>query len=150
MPRLPLPALLLATSLLSAPVFAQAPLTLDQVMADPDWIGPPVEQAWWSWDGTQVQYLLKREGATIRDTYRQPVDGGAAQKVDGAARADGDVAPADLQFDFAQAVAAHRGTRHAQRVVARRLLQDAIGRPLQIVCVEEPEAAGLAREAAVS
>ncbi|HEY1142379.1 MAG TPA: prolyl oligopeptidase family serine peptidase [Lysobacter sp.] len=88
MPRLPLPALLLATSLLSAPVFAQTPLTLDQVMADPDWIGPPVEQAWWSWDGKQVQYLLKREGATIRDTYRQPIDGGAAHKVDGVARAE--------------------------------------------------------------
>ena len=43
---LPLPALLLAAS-----AFAQTPppsaLTLDQVMADPDWIGPPVEQAWW-------------------------------------------------------------------------------------------------------
>ncbi|KQY54815.1 S9 family peptidase [Lysobacter sp. Root494] len=88
MPRLPLPALLLATSFLSAPVFAQAPLTLDQVMADPDWIGPPVEQAWWSWDGRQVQYLLKREGATIRDTYRQPVDGGSASRMDGAARAE--------------------------------------------------------------
>jgi dipeptidyl aminopeptidase/acylaminoacyl peptidase len=88
MPRLPLSALFLATSLLSAPVFAQAALTLDQVMADPDWIGPPVEQAWWSWDGSQVQYLLKREGATIRDTYRQPVDGGNAQKVDGATRAE--------------------------------------------------------------
>jgi len=88
MPRPRHPALLLATSLLSAPVFAQAPLSLDQVMADPDWIGPPVEQAWWSWDGKQVQYLLKREGAAIRDTYRQPVDGGAASKVDGAARAE--------------------------------------------------------------
>ena len=87
MSRLPIAALL-ATSLLSAPLFAQTPLTLDQVMADPDWIGPPVEQAWWSWDGRQVQYLLKREGATIRDTYRQPVDGGAVQKVDGAARAE--------------------------------------------------------------
>ena len=87
MSRLPIAALL-AISLLSAPVFAQTPLTLDQVMADPDWIGPPVEQAWWSWDGKQVQYLLKREGATIRDTYRQPIAGGAAEKVDGAARAE--------------------------------------------------------------
>ena len=75
-------ALLLATS-----AYAQTPITLDQAMADPDWIGPPVEQAWWSWDGKQVQYLLKREGASIRDTYRQSVDGGAAQKVDGAERA---------------------------------------------------------------
>ncbi|MFC5579040.1 prolyl oligopeptidase family serine peptidase [Lysobacter niabensis] len=67
-------------------------LTLQQVMADPDWIGAPVEQAWWSWDGKQVQYLLKREGATIRDTWRQPVEGGAAQKVEGAARAELDAA----------------------------------------------------------
>jgi len=84
---LPLPALLLATA-----AFAQTPLSLDQAMADPDWIGPPVEQAWWGWDGKQVQYLLKREGASIRDTYRQAVDGGAAQKVDGAARAELDAA----------------------------------------------------------
>ncbi|MDR7099990.1 dipeptidyl aminopeptidase/acylaminoacyl peptidase [Lysobacter niabensis] len=80
--------------LLPAAVAAQTtpPLTLEQVMADPDWIGPPVEQAWWSWDGKQVQYQLKREGATIKDTWRQPVDGGPAQKVDGAARAELDAA----------------------------------------------------------
>ncbi|MFC5570349.1 prolyl oligopeptidase family serine peptidase [Lysobacter yangpyeongensis] len=84
---LPLSVLLLATSAL-----AQTPITLDQAMADPDWIGSPVEQAWWSWDGKQVQYLLKREGAAIRDTYRQPVDGGAATKVDGSARAELDAA----------------------------------------------------------
>jgi dipeptidyl aminopeptidase/acylaminoacyl peptidase len=94
---LPLPAaLLLATS-----AFAQTPLTLDQAMADPDWIGPPVEQAWWSWDGKQVQYLLKRDGATVRDTYRQSIEGGAATKVDGAARAELDAA--NPAFDMAHA-----------------------------------------------
>jgi hypothetical protein len=80
--------------LLPAAVAAQAtpPLTLEQVMADPDWIGPPVEQAWWSWDGKQVQYLLKRDGATIRDTYRQAIEGGTASRVDGTARAELDAA----------------------------------------------------------
>src|SRR5690606_16202459 len=58
-----------------------SPLTIEQVMADPDWIGPPVESAWWAWDGRQVQYQLKREGSPIRDTYRQSVAGGAAQRV---------------------------------------------------------------------
>ncbi len=88
--------------LLPAAVAAQTnpPLTLEQVMADPDWIGPPVEQAWWSWDGKQVQYQLKREGATIKDTWRQPVDGGPAQKVDGAARAELDAA--NPAFDAAR------------------------------------------------
>src|SRR6478672_7070120 len=83
------PLLLLATALLltTATARAQAPLTLEQVMADPDWIGHPVEDAWWSWDGRQAQFQLKRDGQTIRDTWQQPVDGGTAARVDGAARA---------------------------------------------------------------
>src|SRR3546814_4952406 len=36
------------------------PLTLDQVMADPDWIGSGVEDAWWSWDGKHAYYTRKR------------------------------------------------------------------------------------------
>ncbi len=66
---------------------AQTPVTLTEAMADPDWIGAPVEQAWWAWDGQRVQYQVKREGAAIRDTFQQPIAGGAAVKLDGAARA---------------------------------------------------------------
>ncbi len=86
----PIPSLL-ALSLLLAPLAAAAdaaaPLTIEQVMADPDWIGPPVESAWWAWNGAEVQYPLKRAGSPLRDVYRQPVDGGAAQPVADAARA---------------------------------------------------------------
>ena len=75
------------TVLLLAPftTHAQTPLTLDQAMADPDWIGPPVEQAWWAWDGSRVNYVLKRAGSVVRDTWTVPVAGGAAQRVDDAA-----------------------------------------------------------------
>ncbi len=66
----------------------QAPLTLEQIMADPDWIGPPVEDAWWAWDGQHVQYQLKRTGTNIRDTYAQDITGGSAARIDGVARAD--------------------------------------------------------------
>lgn len=73
---------LFAALCLPAIALAQdAPLTIEQVMADPDWIGPPVEQAWWAWDGKSVQYTLKREGSLVRDTFVQPVAGGAAQRV---------------------------------------------------------------------
>lgn len=87
----------LALLLSSAAAFAQTapaptPITLEQAMADPDWIGPPVETAWWSWDGANAYYTLKREGATIRDVYRQPLEGGAASKLDGAGRAAIDAA----------------------------------------------------------
>ncbi|KRG71940.1 peptidase S9 [Pseudoxanthomonas dokdonensis] len=84
-----LPALLLPLTLLAAvPSLAQdtTPLTIEQVMADPDWIGPPVEDAWWAWDGQQVQYEIKRDASLVRDTYRQPVGGGAPTLVDAAQR----------------------------------------------------------------
>ncbi|SFL04748.1 S9 family peptidase [Lysobacter sp. cf310] len=83
----------LAALLLAPSVHAQTPITLAQTMADPDWIGPPVEQAWWAWDGQRVQYQLKREGATVRDTWQQGTGANAvAAKIDGAARADLDAA----------------------------------------------------------
>ncbi len=92
----PLLAALLSTSLSAA---AAEPITLSQAMADPDWIGPPVEEAWWRWDGQAAQYLLKREGASIRDTWQVGVDGTAATRVDGAALAGLD--SADAVFDAA-------------------------------------------------
>jgi dipeptidyl aminopeptidase/acylaminoacyl peptidase len=91
---LPLLLALLAATASAQPATALTlpALTMQQIMADPDWIGPPVEQAWWSWDGQRAYYTLKREGATIRDTYVQPIAAGIATRVDGAARAELDAA----------------------------------------------------------
>ncbi|WP_166750788.1 S9 family peptidase [Xanthomonas cannabis] len=86
---LPLTLLLLAAT---AHAQSAAPLTIEQVMADPDWIGPSVDQAWWQWDGKQVQYLLKRDGSPVRDTYRQSTGGGTAERVADTARAGLDAA----------------------------------------------------------
>ena len=61
---------------LAPPARAATPITLTQAMADPDWIGPPVELAWWRWDGKAAQYALQRDGATVRDTWEVGVDGG--------------------------------------------------------------------------
>ncbi|TDK27145.1 S9 family peptidase [Luteimonas aestuarii] len=83
--------LLLAPGLLSAQ--PSQPLTMERIMADPDWIGAPVEQAWWSWDGNTAYYTLKRDDSTIRDTYALPLQGEATpRRLDGAARADLDAA----------------------------------------------------------
>lgn len=93
MRRLSLPWVLacaLVSPVTLAPVLAQPaqPLTMADIMADPDWIGPPVESTWWSWDGQRAYFTLKREGETIRDTWVQPIAGGAATRLDDAARAD--------------------------------------------------------------
>jgi dipeptidyl aminopeptidase/acylaminoacyl peptidase len=72
-------ALLATIAFVAAPVFAasQQPappaphaLTLEQIMANPDWIGHAVERPYWSADGRHIYYRLKRDGSEIRDVYR--------------------------------------------------------------------------------
>ncbi|MEL1266278.1 S9 family peptidase [Pseudoxanthomonas putridarboris] len=86
-------ALLLPLALAPAALAQPAtPLTLEQVMAEPDWIGPPVERAWWAWDGQRVQYELKRDASVVRDAFEQSIAGGAAQRVADAQRGTLDAA----------------------------------------------------------
>lgn len=94
--RAPLALSAFAAALLSMTGHAAAQpaeaLTMDRIMADPDWIGPAVEQAWWSWDGRTAIYSRKREGATVRDLWTVPVAGGAPVRTSDAARAALDAA----------------------------------------------------------
>ncbi len=46
-------------------------------MANPDWIGPAVDAAWWSWDGKRAYFPLKRAGSGLHDLYAVDVSGGA-------------------------------------------------------------------------
>ncbi|HEX5755528.1 MAG TPA: S9 family peptidase [Arenimonas sp.] len=72
------------TALLLAGLAAaeSTPISLDQAMAHPDWIGPPVEQAWWRWDGQAAHYTLKRSGEVIRDTYSLSLSDAASARLD--------------------------------------------------------------------
>ncbi|MEO6228179.1 MAG: prolyl oligopeptidase family serine peptidase, partial [Thermomonas sp.] len=97
----PLFATLLLTSL---PAAAAEPITLTQAMADPDWIGPGVEDAWWRWDSHAAQYLLKREGTSIRDRWQVGITSGMPMRLDDAALADIDAS--DVVFDVANTRAA--------------------------------------------
>ncbi|THC43934.1 S9 family peptidase [Massilia sp. Mn16-1_5] len=85
--RLPALTFLAALSALPA-VAAPTPITLEQAMAHPDWIGNPVEAAWWSWNGKVVYFKQKRTGSQLRDTFLAAQKG--AQKV-----ADADLAKLD-------------------------------------------------------
>jgi dipeptidyl aminopeptidase/acylaminoacyl peptidase len=68
-------------------------------MADPDWIGPPVEDAWWRWDGRAVQYRLKRDGSPVRDTWQVASNGGTPMQLGNDTQADRD--SADVVYDRA-------------------------------------------------
>ena len=84
-------------------------LTLDQAMAHPDWIGPPVETAWWSLDGQHAYYTLKRNDSPVRDTWRQPVAGGEAVKIEGAALATVEGAQGEYDASRRRAVFVRNG-----------------------------------------
>jgi dipeptidyl aminopeptidase/acylaminoacyl peptidase len=96
--------LLLLSSMLSiccagqlhAQTVTPTPISLEQAMAHPDWIGTPVETAWWSWDSRHLLYKQKRTGSPIRDIYR--IDSkGSQQKI----VADNELANLDAEdFEF--------------------------------------------------
>jgi dipeptidyl aminopeptidase/acylaminoacyl peptidase len=106
--------------------FAAAPVravTLDQAMANPDWIGPPVENAYWSTDGRSLYYDLKRTGSPVRDRHRIDLADARDSVIDPAAMANAD--GADAVFDRARTRAAfvRNGDVFVRELSGGRLLQ---------------------------
>ena len=63
---------------------------LEQIMADPDWIGAPVEDAYWAADGAAVYYSAKRAGTPLVDLHRIELGSGRDAVLEaGQADADG-------------------------------------------------------------
>jgi dipeptidyl aminopeptidase/acylaminoacyl peptidase len=75
--------LLLCTTSLQAdePLQQEAKLTLEKIMADPDWVGRAPENPTWSDDGSQVFYQRKHKGNQVRDWFRVSPDGGKAVRL---------------------------------------------------------------------
>jgi dipeptidyl aminopeptidase/acylaminoacyl peptidase len=70
-------ALLLAALSFAAPA---EELTLERIMADPDWLGNAPESAFWGSDNRTVYFQQKRAGSTLRDLYAvDSRDGATAQ-----------------------------------------------------------------------
>jgi dipeptidyl aminopeptidase/acylaminoacyl peptidase len=72
---------------LAALLFAALPfvsladdLTLETIMADPDWLGNAPENAYWGSDSRRVFFEQKRQGSQLRDLYSvDTLDGAIAQ-----------------------------------------------------------------------
>ena len=56
-------------------------VTLEQIMANPDWIGNPPEHAYWGYDSRRIYYWQKRNDSTLRDLYAANIITGAVYKV---------------------------------------------------------------------
>jgi dipeptidyl aminopeptidase/acylaminoacyl peptidase len=73
-----------------SPASSSGPLDMETIMANPDWIGPPVENPYWSVDGRSLYYSLKRDGSPLLDLYRVDPASGHSVRLDPAARAKAD------------------------------------------------------------
>jgi len=71
-----LSSLMLLLAAVPGPAAGARALTLEQIMADPDWIGTPPESPYWADDGSAVYFERKRTGAEEKDLYRAPLNGG--------------------------------------------------------------------------
>jgi dipeptidyl aminopeptidase/acylaminoacyl peptidase len=73
----------------STPVTAPA-LTLETIMAEPDWIGALPQNPYWSADGRSVYYSAKRRDSAVVDLHRVDLASSRDSVIDGAAMAASD------------------------------------------------------------
>jgi dipeptidyl aminopeptidase/acylaminoacyl peptidase len=72
------------------PVGTSPALTLEQIMAEPSWIGFPAQGAYWAVDGHAVYYSQKRATTTLSDLHRIDLANGRDSLIEGAASAEAD------------------------------------------------------------
>ena len=112
---------LLATIALAGCHVATAGPALEQIMADPDWIGNQPEGAYWSDSGESVFYQQKRQGERIRDWYRVSVDGGEIQQPDAQNLNTSSNASRVYQADRSMVAWVHEGDIWISRAMNSRL-----------------------------
>ena len=120
-------ALTSAGAIAAAPAAAPAHsaregITLEQIMADPDWIGAAVRDVYWSADGRAIYYSAKRRGSPIVDLHRVDVEGRKDQVIEPAAMADAD-APAVYDDAGKRAAFARNGDIFVRGLGQGRLTQ---------------------------
>jgi dipeptidyl aminopeptidase/acylaminoacyl peptidase len=104
-PAAPAAALLLlltavpASPAQTAPAAASAGVTLETIMADPDWIGNAPEKPYWADDGSAVYYEVKRQGGELRDLYRMKLGENAPHVVADTERGGADAAGGEVSRD---------------------------------------------------
>ncbi|MEP6881913.1 MAG: S9 family peptidase, partial [Dokdonella sp.] len=120
MSRLAVAALCALLPLFATPVQA---ITLDQAMANPDWIGPAVESPYWSADGKAIYYSLKRNGSNVRDLHRMDPASGKDTLIDPAMMANADGPQAVFSRDRQHAAFVRNGDVFIRDVASGSLRQ---------------------------
>src|SRR5688572_28857180 len=112
-------SLVLAASFAAAVVEAQEPpapapppadeITLEKIMADPEWIGNAPLMPYWADDGSAVYFERERQGEETLDLFRLDLATGAARRVEDAERGRVDARGGDCSEDRTKKAFAREG-----------------------------------------
>jgi dipeptidyl aminopeptidase/acylaminoacyl peptidase len=116
----------------SAPA-QDAPLTLEKIMADPDWIAAAIDvpeafdergvAPYFSVDGKAVYYKLKRNGTPVRDLHRVDLASGSDAVVDAAALAQADGSQLAIDATRTRAAFVRNGDVFLRELASGRVIQ---------------------------
>ncbi len=110
--------------LVAASPFAQdGRVTLEQIMADPDWLGRQPQNPYWADDNLSFYYERKQDGAEARDLFQADLEGTVMRQVEDADRGNADVHGGDWSRDRTSKVYTHEGDLFLEDVANGRLRQ---------------------------
>ena len=118
---LPIKAAAAWFALLAAGDLPSAEIDLERIMADPDWIGPPVEAAWWQLDGSAYIYRAKRSGSDVRDLYRVHLEDGRIERLEAVDERTIDAANPVFDADRSRALMIREGSLYVRDLGSGRL-----------------------------
>lgn len=98
-------------------------ITLEQAMADPDWIGRAPQQPYWSDDGDSVYFTQKRTGTQQSDLYQLDRDGRNLQLVKPESYPDADIKGGALSSDSRQKTYARAGDIYVKALRGGQITQ---------------------------
>ncbi len=100
-----------------------AALTLEQIMAHPDWIGNAPERPYWSDDGRSIYYSVKRAGSDARDLTHLDLDGGPPRVVPDSEKGLADVDGGAWSADYSRKVYTRAGDLFLKEIASGKVLQ---------------------------
>jgi len=99
-------------------------ITLEKIMADPDWLGRQPESWYWGSDSHTIFYQQKREGNVLRDLYSKKVtEADNGQRVELANLHEVSTKNAQLNKDKTQAVYTFEGNVFVKTIASGRVQQ---------------------------
>ncbi len=91
-------------------------ITLEQIMADPDWMGHSPERPYWADDGQSIYFLQKRDGEEHRDLIQIDLEGTILRTVEDADRGTVDYAGGDWSRDFRRKIYSRQGDLYIKNI----------------------------------